>query len=246
MKKYTRRIVGAFVGTLALFSLGAGLSAAHGDPVRANADAAPSSKIFGQSLTIEDNIHVNYAVQTENLLETDELGVLAWTAPQESYEYGTQNKVLPCTGTATKDSVNYPVFSFQELSAKKMTDVIYTRPYVLRDGNFHYGDVKKYSILEYAYNKLGKTEATPTENDKLKKFLNIMLDYGAAAQELFEYELDRLANDDYSYIRIENATFTLDGFNYGIYKVGAELEISLDAGFTLGSYIVPQRQWLLL
>ena len=96
----------------------------------------------------------------------------------------------------------------------------------------YYSQVKPYSILEYAYNKLDKTEATPTDDEKLITLINAMLEFGGASQVYNNYALDRLANEEYAYVRIENATFS-DGFNYGIYKVGTTEIITPNDGYFL-------------
>jgi hypothetical protein len=115
--------------------------------------------------------------------------------------------VLSESGTVDTGKVVYPTFSYNELSAKKMTEVVYASAYVERDGEYYYSAVKRYSILEYAYNKLGKTEATPTTVENLRNLLTAMLNYGAAAQIYNGYNLENLATDDYAYVRIENGAF---------------------------------------
>ena len=155
-----------------VLSLSAGLCSAFIETKVSANTPAPTSEIIGKNLSLDDNIYVLYAVDFQNTLETDETGVLVWTAPQETYDYQTANTVLHSTGTMTDDDgVTYPTFSYNKLSAKQMTEVVFASSYVERDGVYYYGEVEKYSILEYAYNKLGKTEKTETDDEDLDAFL---------------------------------------------------------------------------
>ena len=129
-----------------------------------------------------------------------------------------------------KDGKTLKVFEYKNLSAKQMTDKVYARAYAVVGGTEYYSEVKPYSILEYAYNMLDKTEATPSDDAKLLAVVNSMLEFGGATQVFNNYALDRLANDDFAYVRFENATFA-DGFSYGIYKVGSTQIITPNEGY---------------
>ena len=223
------------VATLAFaLSLTAGVFAVSANMQTTADETTPTSTIVGQNLSLQDNVYVLYAVNFENVLETDETGVLVWTAPQENYVYETANSVLSESGTVDTGKVVYPTFSYNELSAKKMTEVVYASAYVEREGEYYYSPVKKYSILEYAYNKLGKTEAKPSTDENLKNLLTAMLNYGAAAQVYGNYNLDTLATDSFTYVRVENGAFA-DGFNYGLYKAGTQVTVTANEGYELCS-----------
>ncbi len=197
-------------------------------------ETPPTSEILGQNLSLQDNIYILYAVDFQNTLETDETGLLVWDAPQENYVYETANAVLSAIDSLFKSGETYPTFSYNELAAKQMTETVYASAYVERDGEYYYSDVKKYSILEYAYNKLGKTEAEPTTNENLKTLLNSMLTYGAATQTYLGYNTDNLATDNYTYVRVENGAFA-DGFDYGLYKAGMQVLLTPNDGYELYS-----------
>lgn len=186
-------------------SLLAGVYSVMGTPVVSAEETLPSCEIVGGNLSLEDNLYILYAVDFQNVTTTDETGLLVWTTPQESYVYATANGVLSASGTVTKDETTYSTFSYNELSAKKMTDVVYASAYVKREDAYYYSAVEKYSILEYAYDKLGKTEAEKTDDENLKNLLNGMLGYGALAQTYFNYRTDSLASDAFTYVRVENA-----------------------------------------
>lgn len=206
-------------------------------PARTNASAeetsTPSCEIVAESLQLKDNVYILYAVDFKNTQSTDSTGLLVWEAPQTNYTYTNANTVLTTSKTENIDGVDYAAFTYKKLSAKQMTDVVYASAYVERDGTYYYGSVIKYSILEYAYNKLGLTEATPTEDESLKSLLNAMLAYGSAAQTHFDYKTDNLASsEDFTYVRISNAKFE-DGFNYGLFKAGSTVTVTPDEGYGL-------------
>lgn len=218
------------VGACICMSAGV-LSATPKSSVTAD-DVTPQLDVYATNLTFAESVYIKYAINAENVLPTDEYGMLVWLTPQEEYVYGAQNTVLESTETTTVQGVKCDVFAYTDLAAKQMTDTVYARAYVERDGEYYYSEVKKYSVLEYAYGRFGKTEASPTTNAALKILLQGMLAYGAAAQTYFTYKTDRLATDDFTYVRVANATFA-DGFDYGLYKVGEEIEITPADGYQL-------------
>ncbi len=187
-------------------------------------ELTPTISIYAKNLTFTETVYIKYAVKVTNVSETDELGLLVWTEAPQEYTYGTHNAKL----SATYEDVNgtsMPTFTYDRLAAKQMTDVLYTVAYVERNGEYYYSAPKKYSILEYAYNKLGKTNAEPTTNTELKELLQSMLIYGGNAQKYFDYAEDRLASDEHYYIEIENGTLA-DGFNYGLFTSNQQVVVT--------------------
>ena len=217
----------AFFAILSLSFAGVGMTAL---PAMAQTEE-PTIEIVAHTLSLNETVHIKYAVAGD-ALETDNLGLLIWNEPQKSYEYGGQTESVELLETATIDGVEYPVFRYEGLAAKQMTDTVYARAYVEREGEYYYSEVDKYSVLEYAYNKLGKTESTPTDDEGLEPLLKSLLAYGGAAQEYFGYKTDALATDEFIYARIENATFA-DGFSYGLFKAGTTHEVTPAAGYEL-------------
>ena len=228
-KKMKRVLLSAFVcaGTAIL-----GGAALQFDKAAVKAETSPKLNICGYTLSLKDNIHIKYAVSTENTATATDFGMLVWTEPQTEYVYGTQATVLEQTSTTEQNGVEYPVFEYAELAARQMTDVVYSRAYAVIDGEYYYSEVKKYSILEYAYNKLGLTEATATSDQALVDLLNGMLEYGGLAQTYFGYKTDELASDPFAYVRVANATFA-DGFDYGIFRTGKEVSVTPNDGYVL-------------
>ncbi len=179
-------------------------------------------RIAGCNLSFENEVFVMYAIKSDD----PNVRLLVWEEAQGEYIAGTEKaRLTPQSEKLTDNGTQYTVFKYTGLAAKQMTDDIYVRAYIPgEDGNAQYGDVHKYSILQYAYNKLGKT-GTASTNPKLIKMLNAMLEYGAAAQEYHNYKLDRLANAQYAQVTLTNGRLP-DGFNKGLYKVGSTVTIT--------------------
>ena len=183
-------------------------------------DVDPELNIAACNLAFEDTIYIKYAVKGNFL---DDVKLLIWTAPQTDYKYGTQNSVLSPLGTETLQGQDMLIFQYTKLAAKQMTDVVYARAYVEKSGTYYYSNIQKYSVLQYVYNKIGKTgEASP--NPKLITLLNSMLTYGSDAQKYFEYKTDRLADSDFYQVKVENGTLD-DLCAKGLYKPGDSISL---------------------
>jgi len=76
------------------------------------------------------------------------------------------------------------------INAKELGDLIYMRPFVEVNGNFIYGKPLTYSPEMYCEEKI-------TDNDtstEIQEVCAALLEYGAAAQEVFDYKTDALVN----------------------------------------------------
>ncbi len=197
-------------------------------PVRA-VEAVPQLSIDLCNLSFSDSVYIKYAV-TANV---EDVKLLIWEKPQTEYVVGTQDYELTSLGRNTIDGASYLIFDFTELAAKQMTVDIYARAYTQSSGTNYYSDVRKYSILQYAYNKLGKTGVATTD-EKLKTLLTDMLEYGTSAQKYFDYQTGRLANADYYQVKLNGGLLT-DGCNHGLYLTGDKVQITAPATDALGN-----------
>ena len=188
-------------------------------PVSANAEA-PELSIDYCNLSFRDSVCIKYAVATTS---TEETTILLWDEPSDEYLYGTHIAQLETVGNQTISGETYKVFDYTDLAAKQMTDVIYARAYTVVDGVAYYSDVVKYSILQYAYSKLGKT-GTASDDENLKAMLSSMLEYGANAQKYFEYDVDRLATDDFYQIKVVGGLIE-DQCNHGLFLEGDKVNV---------------------
>ena len=181
----------------------------------AGSSEEPSLKIEAANLSFEDSVFVLYAISHEGVAY-DGIQMLFWTEPQEEYTVGTEtySKEYFATNVNVNGQI-CTVFKNNELRAKNMADNIYARAYARIDGKDYYSEVSKYSILQYACNKLGKT-GTMTTNENLRTMLVDMLTYGASAQKHFDHNADRPADGDFYQVKTEGGVLE-DGFSKGLY-----------------------------
>ena len=206
-------------------------------PAFAESEATePAVSIDKFNLQFEDNVYILYAVNLTgadaNALPTEDFGMLFWRAPDATYTMGSEETSLSTAGWMEIDGTVYWIFQYTELAAKEMTDDVYARAYVTVDGTTYYSTVEKYSILQYAYNMLGKT-ASGSDSEALKILLSDMLTYGASAQNYFGYHTDRLATDDYYQVKVNGGTLASDGSTHGLFREGEAVEITAPEEITV-------------
>jgi hypothetical protein len=181
----------------------------------------PELSIAQCNLSFRDSICIKYAVKSN----VSDVKILIWTEPEENYTVGTQDSEINEYYTDDIDGKSYNIFDYTALTAKQMTDVVYARAYARVDGVDYYSEVNKYSVLQYAYNKLGKT-ATASTDEELKEILTHMLAYGAAAQKyLDDYKVDRLATDDWYQVKVVGGVLD-DGCTHGLYIPGDKVTMT--------------------
>ena len=171
------------------------------------------------NLAFQDNVYIVYAVASENIDDTENIKILIWDTPQEEYIYGTQDDILDYDRTMTISGKAHAIFVLDYLSAKQMTEEVYAVAYY--DGV--YSNPNKYSILQYAKNKIASTD-----NDNLRNLLTNMLAYGASAQIYYNYNTDKLATDTYYNVTVASGKLS-DGFSKGLYKAGTEITVTANA-----------------
>ncbi len=196
-------------------------------PKIANGDSGtPILKIEANNLSFNDSVYIKYAVSYENTAKQN-VSLLIWTEAQSDYTIANKEHQLSSVGTTTVGEKTCLVFDFKELSAKQMTDDVYARAYTRLNNVDYYSPVQKYSILQYAYNKLGRT-GPASDNENLKALLMQMLDYGAIAQTYFNYKTGFLATDAFYQIKVIGGTLD-DLCTKGLYKPGTQIALSAPA-----------------
>ncbi|MBQ7322312.1 MAG: InlB B-repeat-containing protein [Clostridia bacterium] len=184
----------------------------------------PTLNIAFCNLSFSDAVYIKYAVDAS----VSDVKILIWTSPKQEYTVGTQDAVITDYYDDTIGGKKYKIFDYTKLAAKQMADVVYARAYAKVGNEDYYSTVNKYSILQYAYNKLGKT-ATASSNEELKELLSQMLAYGAAAQKYFgDYKVDRLATADWYQVKLTAGTLD-DGCKQGLYLPGDTVKITAPA-----------------
>lgn len=186
-------------------------------------DGEKSAKldITGANLVFSEDVYLLFAVDIENAPH-DEVELLIFRGEgtkASSCIKGQETASLRTSGkTVNSGKVNGYVFEYTDIAACEYTENIYARAYYKDGDDEYYSEVLKYSVLQYACNKLGIT-GTPTKDTKLKVMIENMLLYGAAAQQYFEINENRLATDSYVKYNLEGALLE-DGMSYGLYKKG--------------------------
>lgn len=186
----------------------------------AGEETVPSLTLEQAALSFRDSIAIKYAVRVEN---AENVSLLCWTSPQTDYVKGTEDRILSGK-TDAELGEGYLVFDYTGLAAKQMTEEIYVRAYALVDGQAVYSNVRKYSILEYAYTALGKLGNAGTSNENLKIMMEAMLAYGGAAQTYLNYSTDRLASAPFYLVTVAGGALS-DGTQAGLYPTGASIPL---------------------
>ena len=181
-------------------------------------------EIAACNLAFENNTYVLYAVSGDDL---SNVKMLVWTEPRTSYTYGTQAEILEPVETKTLQGEDMLIFQYTKLAAKQIPEVIYARAVSMSGGSYVYSALKKYSTLQYIYNKTGRT-GTASANRKLIDVLTTLQTYGAKAQIYTSHKTDRLATDDFYQIKVSGGKIS-DQANHGLYRPGDVVTITANA-----------------
>ncbi len=224
MRKTMKRCLTATLGALAFVAAGFGVSGLK----TANVAKAENTnlKIAGKTLNVSDNVNVVFYVPK---LAGEKSAITVHVTEQE--KTGAKEVTLSAASTNyTHEGTEYYRFVYSGVMAYQMSNELYAYAQLGDEKS----DEVKYSVLEYAYKKLGKANKAKDETAGLEDLLTSMLGYGSAAARFTDNTLpaDFSYEDDYTYVSVTNATFE-DGFNYGIFKKGAELTITPDEGYKI-------------
>ena len=162
---------------------------------------APDAELTNRSISLNGNIAVNFYMSLSDKVVADSDAYMLFKQEGKVDENGNEITVkvpmAKCVQKQVRGRTSY-VFTY-EVAAKEMTDTI--------TAQFFYGDTcteeYTYSVKTYADNQ----RTNMADNDALMKLLDAMLNYGAASQLHFGYNIHRLANEgmepvDYSGLSI--------------------------------------------
>ena len=185
----------------------------------------PYISIDKHTLTLKDNIWMVYFVNSQNIPEGAESGVLIWDEPQQSY---TIDSTTTCgemiyKGVQISGGVAYDRYEYRNVAARNMATDYYAVAYVKVGNEVTYSALDKYSVLQYAFNQTQKFANDPTQVD-LINLLESMMDYGAASQIYYRHNTDRLPNATYYQVTVEGGTL-VDGTTSGLYKEGDSITL---------------------
>ncbi len=163
------------------------------------ASESPAVSLYGRSITLKDNIDVNYYMEmSASVFEHD--AYLEFKIGGQTYKFNASDAAEVNENGKTLYKFSCPV------NAAQMSDTIETR--IVIDNNTK--EEYSYSVKEYASELLSKSNEYPAETVKLVKAL---LNYGTAAQTFFKYNTDNPANGILS-----NADKAVDAADFDAYK----------------------------
>ena len=144
------------------------------------ASVSPAVSLYGRSITLKDNIDVNYYMEmSDSVFEHD---------AYLEFKIGGQTYKINASDAAEVNENGKTLYKFScPVNAAQMSDTIETR--IVIDNNTK--EEYSYSVKEYATELLSKSNEYPEETIKLVKAL---LNYGTAAQNFFKYNADKPAN----------------------------------------------------
>ena len=144
------------------------------------ASNSPEVSLYGRSITLKDNIDVNYYMEmSDSVFEHD---------AYLEFKIGGQTYKLNASDAAEVNENGKTLYKFScPVNAAQMSDTIETRIVIDNKTEEEY----LYSVKEYATELLSKSNEYPTETVKLVKAL---LNYGTAAQTFFKYNTGKPAN----------------------------------------------------
>ena len=140
-------------------------------------------KFYGWSLTLQDNIALNYAVDAKFFADG------CYTDPSVTFTIG--ERTVTVTEYNTTKYAGYYIFSLTDIAPHQMGMTV-SATLSATDGETPVTtDVAEYSIKTYCYNKLNDKKTS----DELKMLIVDLLNYGAATQT-YVGSTDPLVNDD--------------------------------------------------
>ncbi len=156
------------------------------DPYYVPSMVIPTLQMVVPTLSFEAEIRYNAYLTVDDMRDVIELGMITFS---EKLTDGTvENAVDVIPGYFTSDT--YYVVSSSGIPAKQLGDALYFKAYAkLTDGSYIYSEVVGYHAVAYAQSIL-ESDA----DDTTKALMVAMLNYGAAAQVLFDYKTDTLMN----------------------------------------------------
>ncbi len=138
--------------------------------------------VAGTTLTLQDNISINYMVRRGGVLEQENVDLYM------VFELnGVETKVTDYT-----ISENYYVFSFENIAPDQMNDTVRSTLYAAIEGYELSYEARDYSVATYCYEML--EDYGTDEYATLRTLLVDLLNYGAATQIYTGHNTDNLVN----------------------------------------------------
>lgn len=203
------------------------------------------------ALAFEDEIFINVYFEATDLgdLGTEDMGLVSWSTARSD---GTVDNAEGKTeGAIIHEASGYYRVRTQGIPAKKLGDTVYFKIYLRQaDGSYIYSKLYNYSPKTYAQGILSSAKYS----EEMKALAVAMVNYGAAAQEYFNYKPYDLVNSfltDGQKAMVEDyRSEMVSGLNYadktklGIFTNSGgftkrSTSISFDGAFAINYYFEP-------
>ena len=149
----------------------------------------PKIKLRFPTLSFKDDLYLNIYFEASSLQDVVDLGLITYSSQVSSWNINNAENII--SGYRFSPQKGMFVTTTQGIPAKNIADDIWFAIYAeLSDGSYYYTKLVSYSPATYAYSLLGSGDA------KLDALLVSLLNYGAAAQNYFRYNIDNLANSE--------------------------------------------------
>ncbi len=142
--------------------------------------------VRGSTLSIQSDISINYYISASALSQYESFYV------EFTKDYYNSDGTISQIVTIVEDyaiSGSYYVFSYNGIAAKEMKDDIRATVYAFKEGAIYCSEIDIYNVATYAYNRVSNSS-----NEYMVNLAICLLNYGAAAQEYFGYNVENLAN----------------------------------------------------
>ena len=148
----------------------------------------PTLTTKNPTLAFEDEILYNVYYNVDNTVSIVEMGLVTFATRDENGTVANAQDIIP--GYVKNADGTYTVHS-NGIPAKMLGDALYFKVYAkLTDGSYVYSGIAGYHAVLYANTILNSSAASA----QAKSLVVAMLNYGAAAQESFDYKTDSLMN----------------------------------------------------
>ena len=145
-------------------------------------ETAPAFRFSAASLTLQDNLQINYKVKKE-LFEK-----WGYVKPYVEFIFGAD--IFYVSDYVV--SGDYYVFNFSDIAPNKLNDTIYATLYATKRGTLYSSETKEYSVATYCYNML--SQYNTEQYASFRTLLVDLLNYGASSQQYTGYKSGILAN----------------------------------------------------
>ncbi len=220
MRKTMKRFLTAVLSALAFVAVGFGVGALKTvDVAKASVDVS-KLVIEQKSLNVSDNVNIVFYVPV-GAGDKNDIKV-------NVTENGTDFEVsAAATDYKVGEEAVYYRYVYRGISAYEIDTPVYAYAYSASNPSLK-SETMKYSVLQYAYSKLGKADGTADAS--LGNLLTAMLSYGSAAAQYSGNDLNFA--DDYVYVSVANAMFA-DGFSHGVFKKGTQQTLTIAEDYKL-------------